>query len=105
MGFNTSMIILNDALHYIKDDKDFGAKVYEAARNVYSERKPQEVHSGLVNAATVIETHHADTNTIVAFGGNRGLFLGHAGFSNATPEEMLKDLANQMGFRLVRKTK
>ena len=30
MGFNTSMIVLNDSLNEIEEDKDFGRKVAEA---------------------------------------------------------------------------
>lgn len=75
MGYNTTVVVLNDALDQIRDDPDFGRKLYEAILKV-QRGKPVDVSAGYhVNAATVIETHHADQTAFVAVGGNYGVVL------------------------------
>lgn len=103
MGFNSTMVILNDALHQIKEDKEFGAKVYDAVTRMHGNKNPIDISAGFfTNAATVIESHHADMLKLIAVGGNYGQDLGYCGFHNYTPEQMLKDMAKQMGYRLVK---
>jgi hypothetical protein len=64
---------------------------------------------GHVNAATVIESHHADLTTLVAVGGNYGTLFGTAlGYAHHKDEDkldVLKQVANEMGYRLVRNMK
>lgn len=104
MGYNTTLVVLNDALHQIKEDKEFGAKVYSAALRVSGNLRPIDISAGMhCNAATVIETHHADTIKLIAVGGNYGQDLGYHGNYRSTPEEILKSLADSMGYRLVKK--
>lgn len=113
MGWNTSMIILNDCLQDIRDDPEFGKKVYEAATSLRTERYLREeagqpfygvdVSAGMcVNAATVIDTHHADDTSVIAFGGNRGLHLGTFRAYGSEEEEIriLRELAARHGFGL-----
>jgi hypothetical protein len=72
MGFNTTVVILNDALDAIENDPDFGKNLV-AAINKVLHGGPVDVSAGChYNAATVIETHHADYNVIVSVGGNYG---------------------------------
>jgi len=76
MGYNTTVVILNDALGAIAEDPGFGARLADAIRlaargqqvsvAACSERC---IYSG---AATVIESHHADHDVLVRVGGNRG---------------------------------
>lgn len=113
MGFQTSLVVLNDALSYIEEDQDFGRKVSQACLRAGSRgiglkrpididaRRPQGgVHC---NAASVVETHHADGQVLVAFGGNTATSFGYVGNWTATEEDMLRALADKMGYRLVRK--
>ena len=103
MGYNTTIIVLNDALHQIKEDEEFGRKVYNAAL-IVSRGKPIDIPSGNhCNAATVVETHHADQIKLIAVGGNAGTDLGYAGNWRATPVEMLRQLAESLGYRIVKK--
>lgn len=78
MGFNTTVVVLNDALHQIRDDKEFGVKLYDAVTVVG--RGGKDVSAGNHgNAARVIETHHADGLHAVIVGGNTGDDLGYVG--------------------------
>src|SRR6516164_10009149 len=74
VGFNTTMIVLNDALHAIENDKDFGKKVAQAIRDLNlrpDDGRGIDISSGNnANAATVVEQHHADYSVLCAVGGN-----------------------------------
>jgi hypothetical protein len=71
MGFNTTVVILNDALRDIAGDLEFGRRLRDAIQS-YS-GKPITVSAGHHgNAALVVETHHADYDVLVKVGGNRG---------------------------------
>ncbi len=72
MGFNTTVVVLNDALGDIEKDPNFGKKLVRAIMEV-QRGKPVDVSAGChANAALVVETHHADHDVIVAVGGNYG---------------------------------
>jgi hypothetical protein len=124
MGYNTSMIVLNDALHAIKEDHEFGAKVYDAVGqlNVYNRAtaagRPRlsshlggvDISSGCnVNAATVIETHHADNTTLLAVGGNCASILhetfGYCHNESGMQVRLLQEWAEKLGYRVVKKRK
>ncbi len=72
MGFNTTVIVLNDALEGIENDISFGRKLAAAIRS-FGNAQPERVDvsaGSFVNAASVIETHHSSQTAIVAVGGN-----------------------------------
>lgn len=84
MGWNTTIIIMNDALNLIEQDKDFGAKLASAVRGAVM---PPEVRSRDIaaqapgggcycNAASVVETHHMDEVVSVDVGGNTAVVVG-----------------------------
>ena len=98
MGFNTAVVVLNDHLHEIERDPEFGAKVAEAIR--YAGRDKYQYTSGF----SVLPTQHADTMQVVAIGGNTIRNLGYSYWS-AKDEDILRSLAKDMGFRLVRMKK
>lgn len=111
MGYNTSMIVLNDALGSIEKDQEFGKKVAEAIRHLTLGRPNPfglDISSGSdVNAASVIETHHADCTTVLAFGGNCASVLfdtfGYRHNEVDMQKRMLEEWANKLGYRLVKK--
>ncbi len=107
MGYNTSMIILNDALYAIEKDKDFGKKVANAT-NILPRKGGVDIPSGgNVNAATVIETHHADFTTLLAFGGNCVTQLGEVCAFRHNTEDVqvmiLEMLADKLGYKVIKK--
>jgi hypothetical protein len=80
MGYNTTVLVLNDALTEIENDPNFGKKLAEVIRQhgilqgmVPKQRVSSYVRAGsYMNAATVIETHHSSQTALVAIGGNYG---------------------------------
>lgn len=70
MGFNTTVVILNDGLDAIANDKDFGKKLADAIGLVG--RGKQTLYSEAGNVGEVVETHHASYEVLVRVGGNCG---------------------------------
>lgn len=97
MGMNTAMIVRNDFLHEIQKDRDFGSKVFNA---IISAGRG-DYHG---QSFDVLPCCHADYVQVVAIGGNTIRRLGgYAGTYANTDEEVLRNLADSMGFRLVKK--
>lgn len=76
MGFNTTVVVMNDALSAIESDSAFGERLVRAILEV-QRGKPVDVaahgrRSIHANAATVIESHHADYFVTVRVGMNSG---------------------------------
>jgi len=106
MGFNTTVIIRNDALHDIENDAEFGEKLAAAVSRV-SLGEPVDISAGSsVNAATVIETHHADTHVLVSVGASYGRALpGSTFWKTSSDEDHLRALAAELGFTVSKKRK
>ncbi len=108
MGYNTSVIVLNDALGEIENDKDFGKKIAAAVRKLNTlpdDARGIDISSGNhCNAATVVEQHHADYTALLAFGGNCVTRLGHVHSYRHNNEDvqyqLLKMLADKLGYIL-----
>lgn len=99
MGFNTTVVLFNDALHQIRDDKEFGRNLYDAALSLPSEfRRLRDVPAGNhCNAAYVVEQHHADSMHAVLIGGNMGYDLGYAGDYSIKWPENARNILNNLG--------
>ncbi len=100
MGFNTTVLVSNDASHDIENDPEFGKNLVHAMRRLDYEGGSGGVPAGgHCNAATVIETHHADGNVLVAVGGNRGQRLeGGYASCNLSAEETAITILKQLGY-------
>lgn len=74
MGYNTTVVILNDALEDIAKDPHFGANLARAIRAVsFAPIGPIEVQAGsFMNAAIVVESHHSSEVRLVSVGHNTG---------------------------------
>ncbi len=111
MGWNTSAVIMNDALHDIAKDKDIGEKIMRAAQTLHGRGEPVDISAmNHCNAITLIETHHADSLIPILVGGNSGKLLPGTGLHwNVSEEEfevtLLLQLANRHGFHLRKKPK
>lgn len=112
MGFNSTLMVLNDRLGDIAKDTELGRKIADAINMRTIEDGPVEVSPGL----TVIETHHADAYVATAIGGNRSVHLGSVWPSRDIDDqdilprlvgkkkpslEEIKAMAKEHGFRLI----
>ena len=104
MGLMTNITILNDHINKINEDPiAWWNSVYH---QICSSRARKENFS---NNTTVNSVQHADTTTILAVGGNHTTVLGYTHHTNHHKEEqqveILKALAADLGYRLVKKSK
>lgn len=105
MGYNTTLIVLNDALDQIRKDKEFGFNVAQAISklSVVPKGHTVDIMSGNHgNAASVIESHHADMVKLISVGGNNAHDLGYVGFWQSKPEDILREYAKSLGYRIVK---
>ena len=89
MGYNTTILVLNDALDVIEKDPEFGKKLCDVIRKVGNGRNgPINVPVGNhANPVTVIETHHADQTALIAVGGNNAtVFFTIPGYRHGEKE-------------------
>lgn len=104
MGYNSTLVVYNDALDCISKDPNFGKKVKDAIMSLNSPISRQYISSGMHHTAAIaIETHHADHLIVSAIGGNNAINLGYGGHCDDSPEQILKTLAENLGYRLVKK--
>lgn len=103
MGLNTTVIILNDALNQIEDDPEFGRNLALAIQGGgYGDGTVRAGNH--MNAAQVVETHHADANVVVVVGGNRGeLLRGGYASSRTTPEEAAVQVLKDLGYTIYKR--
>lgn len=110
MGWNTTVMICNDSLHAIESDAEFGKNLANAIKKASCYNKPVDVSAGsYCNAASVIESHHADGTALVAVGGNHGTKLGefyYVGHHHTDDGQvaLLKALADKLGYRVSKKS-
>src|SRR5690348_17262635 len=105
MGYNSALMICNDAMHEIdKDPAGWWQKASRALAEV-SRRGSDGTfgHGSHANYFQAICNHHADQVSIVAIGGNQAKVLGYGSYRDS-PEELLKALADQLGYRIVKKS-
>lgn len=105
MGFNSTLIVLNDALHTIEKDEEFGKNVAQAIHEQYGRRKEYVdiASNGHMNAASVLGSHHADEKHLFAIGGNTGWDFGRMGNWKSPEEDLLRAWANKLGFDIHKK--
>jgi len=94
MGFNTTVVILNDGLSDIAKDPTFGKRLADAINGVGD--KPIYI-PGLTMSpvAVVVESHHADYTTLVAIGGNCASVLYSRGYSIHHTKEAKWDILEE----------
>ena len=97
MGFNSVVMILNDPLHELERNPNLGEHIGYAIQEY-----PKECNG---NQFRVLGSNHADQMHLYAVGGNTGRDLGFVGGYRSNDVEILKALAEKMGFRVVKKRK
>ncbi len=113
MGHNTTVVILNDALHHIREDKDFGCKIADGASVAHNSSPVNVWSGGFSSAARIVDTHHASNYRIILVGGNDGLAL-YPSFSvdlllqhgvEGLPLVLARELARTSGYYIAKKRK
>ena len=110
MGYNTSAIIMNDALSSIREDKDLGKKIHDGviALSGVSRGTIIDVSAGgYVNAIGLIEDHHADHMQPLLIGGNTAHVIQGTWVSwdsTGMEQRLLEELAKKLGYTLRKKT-
>lgn len=106
MGFNTTVVVMNDALHHIENDAEFSKKLVRAIQGFTIPERDKDVSAGgFINAATVVGQHHADSIHLFAIGGNYGRDLGYVAFwpDHENDETILRALADKLGYTIRKK--
>lgn len=101
MGYNTTVLVLNDALGDIENDPEFGRKLAAGIRARLVTGKPVDVSAGRhSNGVRVIETHHSSETAIVAIGGNFGTclhtMLGSSHHKQEVQWQMIEDTLDHL---------
>lgn len=91
----------------IEDDPEFSKRLSDAIKGVRIKKFIEvpamtENYKILSSCAIVIETHHADYYQLILVGGNTAQILGL--YPSYNPELIVRELADKLGFRLVKKT-
>lgn len=95
MGYNSVVVVMNDALGMIEEDPTFGRNLAAGIRGCHIREDrdvPAYSPSGRgvhCNAAEVISTAHADIPQVVVVKGNTGFAYR---YGEALPESVLEDL-------------
>ena len=100
MGHRTVVVLYNDHAHQWSKDPELGRKIMLAMHD----RDVIEGHIG-----RVIECTHADDQTLMLLDSYNGTPVAHGMWSrledgDKVKEKMLRDMADRLGFRVVRKT-
>ncbi len=107
MGWNTSVMILNDAMGALETDLDFGKRLHGAILALSVSTKPIDVAIGnSVRGCLVVETHHADQCIPILVGGNYAWPIEKCfvRWSASDPEfQLLQSLADKHGYVLHKK--
>jgi hypothetical protein len=107
MGYNTTVVILNDALGSLEEDDGFGKRLAAGIRALQSSRPRDVSIGGHVNACHVVETHHADQMVPIMVGSNygwpiEGTYVSWRGSNEEIELELLQQLAKKHGYGLRR---
>jgi hypothetical protein len=108
MGYNTPVLILNDAMDNLKTDADVGRKMYEAMLETpHPSKRVNGVSFSIgnhCNGGMVLPSAHADDVQVIAVGYNYMRRLGTVyNVELDNPEMVLKQLADSLGYRLVKR--
>lgn len=108
MGYNSVLFVLNDCMHTIDEHTD---EWWQHARRALGKAMSKAVITfgfrGHANYCQAVWCEHADSVALIAAGGNHASVIGYTmGENHGTPEDninLLKAIAEQLGYRLVKK--
>lgn len=94
MGYNTVAFMLNDRACELEKRDDVGAFLCRCMRSGDGGNIGQMIE--------VLPSQHADTQQVIVAGGNRITRLGYCWGLSHNPEDILQQLAEQHGYKLVK---
>ena len=108
MGYNSILLVLNDALDYIEVDPEIGHKIKRKILEHYATKKNLDIaasgsHGTHCNAMSVLANQHADVGQLVFVGGNTGRSLPGYFTYAMEDEQILRELAAKLGFTVSKK--
>lgn len=111
MGYNTTLMVLNDAIHEIdKDPAGWWAKTKKVMAGSIGRGEGESYGFGNhANGFRVVAQDHADIVNVIAVGGNYAAILGRVYNGNQAihdPEgqlRLLREIAAQHGYGLVKR--
>lgn len=98
MGFNTAVLVLNDHIHDLEKDKQTGEKIGRLIRT-------KSYDDAYMSGVDCLPSVHADGTQIVAVGQNQIRLLTTAYVGVQHDVELLNELADSLGYRIVKKAK
>jgi hypothetical protein len=107
MGHNTTIMIMNDAMHEIdKDPAGWWRKTKNAMAECYCSANPVEYgHGSHVNGFSVVSNKHADFTSVVVVGRNSAEVVGTSLYSAGNDEglvNVLNDILAAKGLRVAK---
>jgi len=111
MGYNSLVMICNDALGAInKDPEGFAKKLYIYIGGGVGAEKPYDFgHGGHLNGFQIVWNSHADVTGVVGVGGNHASVIASIGVGGDNrhdlPEgqiKILQEVARKFGYHLVK---
>jgi hypothetical protein len=105
VGFNTTIVIYNDALESIAGDPEFGKNLRNAVLRAISKSDcPVHLSAGTFSAGVVVETHHADERVLVSVGENTGIVIKDDIYGVESNLMSIKEVAKELGISRDRAT-
>lgn len=108
MGYNTGVLLLNDAIHQLDDPvilTDWWNKVKRIIGGIHGMLPTDASIGNYVNGSTVFHCHHADMIGVYAIGHNDASmwFVEDVGHKTIEDLDLLKKVASRFGYRLIKK--
>jgi hypothetical protein len=98
MGYNTAVVLLNDTMHEVESDPEFGRELAQHCRR--AESAGGQFNHG-PHGSKALPPAHSSTLQIVGVGGNTIRQLGFASLG-ADDLAVVKAMALRLGYRLTR---
>lgn len=112
MGYRTVIMLSNDMAHHWVSDPQLGQLIRQATRQgSYAEQAAGRLSSGRGCYGRVVQCVHADEQTLAVLDAYQGFtplaaMDGRVASAAAAQQlQLLKEAADALGYRLVRKTK
>lgn len=107
MGFRTVPLLINDLAHEWGHDPELGQMILRAMNHTH-DKDPEAARIG--NYGYVLECCHADQQTLMAIDGYHGKGVAWSHWQRgdspeAVQERLLREMADKMGYRLVKKAR